>query len=164
MVRELVLLDISPTRTMYERTNMDFARMYYHWFFLIQPEPLPEKLIGAGTSFYLWTKLDGYGTSTHGRWPSERCFALSGTVHAMCEDYRASASIDLEHDRAMRTRKSRVPYTCCGANAVSCIAYLRRSPIGRKNASYPSPAGRCHAGTTLPRSCLRPSSPNCARF
>lgn len=105
MVRQLVLLDISPTRTMYERTNMDFAQGYYHWFFLIQPHPLPEKLIGADTRFYLRAKLGGPGMGRLDIFDPralaeyERCFALPGAVHAMCEDYRASAGIDLDHDR-----------------------------------------------------------------
>jgi haloacetate dehalogenase len=115
MVRQLVLLDISPTRTMYERTTMDFARAYYHWFFLIQPAPLPEKMIGADTSFYLRTKMSGYGTARLDIFDPralaeyERCFALPGAVHAMCEDYRASASIDLEHDRADAGQKIACP-------------------------------------------------------
>ena len=105
-VERLLLLDIAPTRTMYERTDMDFARAYYHWFFLIQPEPLPEKLIGADPVFYLRTKLGGWGS--HGLdifdpralAEYERCIREPATIHAMCEDYRAAASIDLEHDRA----------------------------------------------------------------
>jgi haloacetate dehalogenase len=114
-VRQLVLLDISPTRTMYERTNMDFARSYYHWFFLIQPAPLPEKLIAADPSFYLRAKIGGPGTSGLGIFDAralaeyERCFALPGAVHSMCEDYRASASIDLEHDRADAGQKIACP-------------------------------------------------------
>ena len=105
-VDRLMLLDISPTLTMYERTDMHFARAYYHWFFLIQPEPLPERLIGADPAFYLRTKLGGWGS--HGlelfdpRALAEyqRCIGDPATIHAMCEDYRAAASIDLEHDRA----------------------------------------------------------------
>jgi haloacetate dehalogenase len=105
-VERLMLLDISPTLTMYERTDMAFARAYYHWFFLIQPEPLPEKLIGADPVFYLRAKLGGWGS--HGLEifdpralaEYERCVADPATIHAMCEDYRAAASIDLEHDRA----------------------------------------------------------------
>ncbi len=105
-VERLMLLDISPTLTMYERTDMEFARAYYHWFFLIQPQPLPEKLIGADPAFYLRAKLGGWGS--HGLdlfdpralAEYERCIAAPATVHAMCEDYRAAASIDLEHDRA----------------------------------------------------------------
>ena len=80
-VRELALLDISPTLTMYERTTMEFARAYYHWFFLIQPAPLPETLIGAAPSFYLRTKLGGWGSEGLAPFDAralaeyERCFA-----------------------------------------------------------------------------------------
>lgn len=105
-VERLMLLDISPTLTMYERTDMAFARAYYHWFFLIQPEPLPERLIGADPAFYLRAKLGGWGS--HGLEPFdpralaeyERCIGDPATIHAMCEDYRAAASVDLEHDRS----------------------------------------------------------------
>jgi haloacetate dehalogenase len=105
-VRALVLLDISPTLTMYERTTMDFARAYYHWFFLIQPAPLPEQLIGAAPEFYLRTKLGGWGSEglklfdPRALAEYERCFADPAAIHAMCEDYRAAATIDLAHDRA----------------------------------------------------------------
>lgn len=104
-VAKLMVLDISPTATMYERTNMQFATLYYHWFFLIQPEPLPERLIGTDPVFYLRRKLDPWGLSgTHFFDPRalaeyERCFTPEA-IHAMCEDYRAAASIDLEHDHA----------------------------------------------------------------
>jgi len=105
-VERLMLLDISPTLTMYERTDMQFARAYYHWFFLIQPQPLPETLIGADPAFFLRKKLGGWGS--HGLdvfdpralAEYERCISDPATIHAMCEDYRAAASIDLEHDRA----------------------------------------------------------------
>jgi haloacetate dehalogenase len=91
---------------MYERTDMELARAYYHWFFLIQPQPLPERLIGADPAFYLRSKLGGWGS--HGLdvfdpralAEYERCVRDAATIHAMCEDYRAAASIDLEHDRA----------------------------------------------------------------
>ncbi len=113
-VAKLVVLDISPTLTMYERTNMQFATLYYHWFFLIQPEPLPETLIGADPAFYLRRKLDPSGTaSPHFFDPRamaeyERCFT-GEAIHAMCEDYRAAASIDLEHDRADGERRIECP-------------------------------------------------------
>jgi haloacetate dehalogenase len=110
-VRALALLDISPTLTMYERTTMEFARSYYHWFFLIQPAPLPETLIGAAPSFYLRSKLGGWGSEGLSLFDEralaeyERCFAEPNTVHAMCEDYRAAATIDLTHDRADAARR-----------------------------------------------------------
>jgi haloacetate dehalogenase len=113
-VERLMVLDIAPTRTMYERTTMDFARAYYHWFFLIQPAPLPERLIAAEPSFYLRTKLGGWGSGGTGFFDEralaeyERCFTPAA-IHAMCEDYRASASIDLEHDRADEERQIACP-------------------------------------------------------
>jgi len=104
-VARLMVLDISPTLAMYEGTTMDFAALYYHWFFLIQPEPLPETLIAANPRFYLRNKLGGWGSAGTALFDPralaeyERCFTPAA-VHAMCEDYRAAASIDLEHDRA----------------------------------------------------------------
>lgn len=102
-VRKLALLDISPTKKMYESTNREFAQAYYHWFLFIQPKPLPEKLLGSDPRFYLLKKISG-GTAGLSPFTSEalgeylRCFTPE-TIHASCEDYRASASIDLEHDR-----------------------------------------------------------------
>ena len=114
VVERLMVLDIAPTRTMYERTTMDFARAYYHWFFLIQPAPLPERLIAAEPLFYLRAKLGGWGSGGTGLFDEralaeyERCFTPAA-IHAMCEDYRASASIDLEHDRADEDRRIECP-------------------------------------------------------
>ena len=112
----LTVLDISPTLAMYEATDLAFARAYYHWFFLIQPAPLHERLIGADPEFFLREKLRGW---SQGRWPFEeaafaeylRCFRDPRTIHASCEDYRAADSIDLEHDRVDRQagRKVRCP-------------------------------------------------------
>ena len=113
-VAKLVVLDISPTLTMYERTNMEFATLYYHWFFLIQPEPLPERLIGADPVFYLRRKIGSWGQGTSEFFDPaavaeyERCFTPEA-IHAMCEDYRAAASIDLEHDRADGERRIECP-------------------------------------------------------
>lgn len=103
-VRRLMLLDISPTATMYERTTKEFARLYYHWFFLIQPEPVPERLICGAPEFFLRAKLGAWGSQGTKLFDPralaeyERCFTRAA-IHAMCEDYRAAASIDLEHDR-----------------------------------------------------------------
>jgi haloacetate dehalogenase len=106
-VTRLVLLDIAPTLTMYEQTGDAFARAYWHWFFLIQPAPLPERLIQADPAAYV---RDVMGRRSAGLAPFDpralaeyqRTLALPGTAHAICEDYRASASIDLEHDRRDR--------------------------------------------------------------
>lgn len=105
-ITRLCVLDISPTLAMFEQTDMAFAQAYYHWFFLIQPAPQPETLIGLDPAFYLRWKTGGWGSKGHGHFAPaaygeyERCYADPATIHATCEDYRAAASIDLEHDRA----------------------------------------------------------------
>lgn len=104
-VNRMVLLDIAPTLSMYTQTNEAFARAYWHWFFLIRPAPLPETLIEANPEQFLRSVM---GSRSAGMAPfteeafSEylRCLQLPGTARGICEDYRASASIDLEHDRA----------------------------------------------------------------
>jgi haloacetate dehalogenase len=111
---QLALIDIAPTLDMYERTDMAFARAYYHWFHLIQPAPLPETMIGGDARFYLHAKLGGWGAGgVHYIEPEalaeyERCFCRPDAIHAACEDYRASAGIDLEHDRASRAAGERI--------------------------------------------------------
>jgi haloacetate dehalogenase len=104
-VERVAVLDISPTRLMYGKTDRAFATAYYHWFFLIQPFDLPEKLIGADPLYYLRKKTGGWGSAANifdarAFAEYERCFARPETIHATCEDYRAAASIDLEHDDA----------------------------------------------------------------
>jgi haloacetate dehalogenase len=106
-VTRAAVLDIVPTATIFAATDQAIATGYYHWFFLIQPEPLPERLIGADPIFYLRTKLGQWsgGRSAGFVAPEamaeyERCFADPATIHATCEDYRAAATIDLAHDAA----------------------------------------------------------------
>lgn len=104
-VSRLAVLDISPTATMFARTDQAFATAYYHWFFLIQPFDLPEKLIGADPLYYLGKKMGGWGSAglsifdPRAMAEYQRAFADPQTIHATCEDYRAAATIDLEHDR-----------------------------------------------------------------
>ena len=113
-VRKLALLDIAPTLDMYESTDMVFARHYYHWFHLIQPAPLPETMIGGNCRLYLHTKLGGWGgrgidfIEPQALAEYERCFCRAETIHAACEDYRASAGIDLDHDRASRAAGAKI--------------------------------------------------------
>ena len=113
-VARLAVIDIAPTLDMYAATDMRFARAYYHWFFLIQPTPWPERMIGANPLEYLHWKLGGWGAgNTQYIEPEamaeyERCFARPAAIHAACEDYRASAGIDLEHDRASRAAGQRI--------------------------------------------------------
>lgn len=104
-VEKLVTLDIAPTLAMYAQTNEAFARAYYHWFFLIRPAPFPETLIEADPELYLRQTM---GSRSAGLAPFTdaalaeylRCLKLPGAAHGLCEDYRASAGVDLEHDRA----------------------------------------------------------------
>ena len=113
-VSHLCVMDIAPTLDMYAATNFDFAQAYYHWFHLTQPSPLPEQMIGGNPLPYLHKKLGGWGTGgTQHLEPQalaeyERCFCKPETIHALCEDYRASASIDLVHDRASRERGEKI--------------------------------------------------------
>jgi haloacetate dehalogenase len=104
-VTRLAVLDIVPTRTIFRATDQAIATGYFHWFFLIQPGGLPERLIGADPVFYLHWVLGRWGTGLEAFAPEalaeyERCFKDPAVIHASCEDYRAAASIDLADDEA----------------------------------------------------------------
>ncbi len=112
-VERMVLLDIAPTLAMYEQTTEAFARAYWHWFFLIQPAPLPERLIEADPPRYIRDLMGGRSAGLSPFDPRalreyERCAALPGAAHGVCEDYRAAAGIDLEHDRTDREAGKRL--------------------------------------------------------
>ena len=113
-VEKLAVLDIAPTAMMYDTTDMQFATSYYHWFFLIQPAPFPETLIGHDPKFFLESKMRHWGKDRSAITEDAfddylRCFSNPDTIHASCEDYRASASIDLEHDAADAGQKLDIP-------------------------------------------------------
>ncbi|MBB6114788.1 haloacetate dehalogenase [Rahnella inusitata] len=115
-VKRMVLMDIAPTLAMYQQTSEAFARAYWHWFFLIRPAPLPETLILADPDLYLRSVM---GSRSAGMQPFTdeayadylRCLQLDGTARGICEDYRASAAVDLQHDQIDRnaSRKVRCP-------------------------------------------------------
>lgn len=113
-VQKLCVIDIVPTLTMYERTDHAFAQAYYYWFFLTQPAPLPETLIGADRRWYLQHTLGGWGSrgtafiEPEALADYEAGFCNEPGVHAACNDYRAAATIDLEHDRTSRAADQRV--------------------------------------------------------
>jgi haloacetate dehalogenase len=113
-VDKLCLIDIAPTLDMYNATDMAFATAYYHWFHLIQPNPLPETMIGGNPVAYLHAKLGGWGSrglsyiESEALVEYERCFCTPEAIHAACEDYRASAAIDLVHDRESRARGEKI--------------------------------------------------------
>ena len=101
-----MLLDIASTLAMYAHTSDAFARAYWHWFFLIQPPP-PEALIDFDPVRYLRSVMGKRHAGLAAFVPQamaeyERCVLIAGTGLSICEDYRASASIELVHDRADR--------------------------------------------------------------
>ena len=112
-VQRLAVLDIVPTRKMYGEANTAFATNCYHWYFLIQKFDFPERLIAPSTEYYLKHKLSKFGAA--GAFTPEaladyvRCFDDAKTIHPTCEDYRASATIGLEHDAADEGRKVTYP-------------------------------------------------------
>lgn len=116
-IKKACVMDITPTYHMFKHTNQAFATGYYHWFFLIQPDNLPETLIASNARYYLEEKLK--------RWSAKdsdfnivfqkeavdeyvRCFDEEG-IHSSCEDYRAGASIDMIDDEKDRNRKIDMP-------------------------------------------------------
>ena len=113
-LERLCVIDIAPTFDMYAATDMAFARAYYHWFHLIQPAPLPETMIGGDARAYLSAKLGGWGAGGLAHIEPgalaeyERTFCRPEAIHSACEDYRASAGIDLEHDRLSRERGEKI--------------------------------------------------------
>jgi len=111
-VERLAVLDIVPTLEHFERTDMGFAMGYYHWFFLAQPHPLPERMIERDPEdwFRLHTSRPPKGDvfAEAARADYLAAIRTPGTVRSICEDYRAATGIDLEHDRASRAAGERV--------------------------------------------------------
>lgn len=113
-VLKAAVLDIIPTYEMFKKIDQSIATAYYHWFFLIQDKGVPEHLIGLDPDFYLKDKLNRWS-----QYPEQfdnaivnqylRCFKDPATIHATCEDYRAAASIDLQHDEADLDKKISCP-------------------------------------------------------
>jgi haloacetate dehalogenase len=129
-VTKLAVLDIVPTYHVFEVIDKEMATAYYHWFFLIQPYDLPEKLIGGDPIYYLHRMLGGLGTgldimAAEALAEYERCFQDPAVIHATCEDYRAAASIDLVHDEADR-----------GRNKVQCPVLALWGAKGRLDRAY----------------------------
>ncbi len=104
-VSKLAVLDIVPTRELYRTAATPFATLYYHWFFLIQPQPLPETLIGADPEFWMRSLFAReFSTTVAPEAFAEylRCYATPEAIHASCEDYRAGATYDFALDEADR--------------------------------------------------------------
>lgn len=113
-VEKLAVLDIVPTHKVFSTVDKEIATGYYHWFFLIQGNGLPETLIGHDPGYYLQAKLrqwagDANAFDRRAMQEYIRCFSDPACIHASCEDYRAAASVDLEHDEADMHRKLQCP-------------------------------------------------------
>lgn len=113
-IERVAILDIVPTYHIFSTADRRIATDYYHWFFLIQPEPFPEKMIGNDPLFYLHWTLGAWGTGLDVYDPEalkeyERCFCTPESIHATCEDYRAAASVDFRHDQEDICRKVECP-------------------------------------------------------
>ena len=130
-VLKLATLDIVPTHYRFNTVNKNVATKGYHWFFLIQPAPFPETLIGAATKYFLehtfasWSKTPGI-PETEAVAEYLRCFSDPAMIHATCEDYRAAATIDLKHDDAdfLAGKKVRCPLLALwGAASIQGSSY-----------------------------------------
>jgi len=114
-VASLTVLDIVPTYAMFMETNRHVAGTYWHWYFLSQPEPFPEHMIGLDPDFFYETCLVGWGKSSIGDFDAwqlgeyRRCWRDPSMIHGSCSDYRAAATVDLEHDAADAGRKVECP-------------------------------------------------------
>ena len=133
-VRALCVIDIAPTLDMIEATDAAFATAYWHWFHLVQPAPLPETMIGGAPLAWLHASLGGLGSGGLGHLGPdalaeyERCLTPD-TVHAICEDYRASAGIDLDHDRADRAGGVRIACDLHVLWARRCVVHRLFDPL-----------------------------------
>ena len=120
VLTKLVILDIVPTYTLYQNITQEFATIFYHWFLLVQPPPFPETIVANSAEYFLKSTLLWLGghpiTDPIPDWLGAeafreylRCFRNPDSIHAICEDYRAAASIDLEHDKADLDKKIECP-------------------------------------------------------
>jgi haloacetate dehalogenase len=116
----LVILDIVPTYKCYQDVNKEFATIFFHWFLLVQPPPFPETMLENSAELFLKTMLFRLGgeepRNDIPQWVGQpayndylRCFRDPAAIRAVCEDYRAAASIDLAHDAADLNKKIQCP-------------------------------------------------------
>lgn len=113
-VRGLAVLDIVPTHYAFRHADMQFALGYYHWFLLAADDGVPERLIGGAPEFWVRSRIDAWSGDAGLLEPAAvdeyvRCFSDPAAIHASCEDYRAAASVDLEHDEADRANRVTAP-------------------------------------------------------
>ena len=122
----LSVLDICPTLDMYNATDQDFATNYFHWFFLIQPKYVPENLIAQDPKAWLNYCLKKWSGGFNFKGFEKyylKYFKNYKRIHSSCEDYRAGATIDLEHDKKDLNKKLKIPLQ---------VLWGKKGRIGRK--------------------------------
>ena len=150
-VEKLALLDIIPTLEHFERADMNFARGYYHWFWLAQPHPYPEWLIGKAPEEW-WHQHTARGQSDAFA-PEALADYLAAVrqpemVRGMCEDYRAAIGIDLEHDRASRAAGEKIscPLLALWGAKGSIAKWYDALAVWRSYATGPVTGGALNTG------------------
>jgi haloacetate dehalogenase len=114
-VTSLTMLDIVPTTVLFNETTRQVAGAYWHWYFLSQPAPFPERLIEANPDYFYETCLLGWGSAKLENFDAEqladyrRCWRKPSMIQGSCGDYRAAASIDLANDMADIEKKITAP-------------------------------------------------------
>lgn len=133
-VQSLTLMDIVPTHLLLDELPKEVANDYYHWFFLAQPEPMPETMIGQDTDFFYEGCLTGWGAAELEDFDPDALYAYRQSwrwpdaVAAMCNDYRAAIAHDFAHDEADLGRK------------IKCPALVMYGVDGAMNKHYDVPA------------------------
>ncbi len=103
-LRSLTVMDIVPTHLLLDPLRRDVALSYYHWFFLAQPSPAPETMIGHDPDTYFESCLFGWGHASAADFPATAMAAYRDswrrpeTISGMCDDYRAGATLDFDMD------------------------------------------------------------------
>ena len=142
-ITKLAVLDIVPTYDLLHSVNNEVATAFYYWFFLIQPYPFPETMIGANVEFYL--KYMMFRDMTHSgvpTWMGEEAFAEylrcnrdAATIHATCEDYRAGESIDMKDDEENLHRKISCPVLALWGKQGAVQRYVDVLSVWRERAA-----------------------------
>jgi len=112
-IDRLAVLDVLPTATVWDRADARFALAFWPWSLLAQPEPLPERILAAAPDAIVDNALGGWGTPSAVFPPEVRASYVEALrdpahIHAICEEYRAAATLDREHDAADRTSGRRI--------------------------------------------------------
>jgi haloacetate dehalogenase len=112
-VVRLAVLDVLPTGTVWELADAAFALAYWPWSLLAQPEPFPERLLSTAPEAFVDHALEAWGSSPAAFPPEVRAGYVEalrdrGHAHAICEEYRAAATLDREHDDADRAEGRRI--------------------------------------------------------